>query len=142
MEKIKFLFWQAAMISFGILIGVSIEGLIWHFTGRSFMLTWYQVPSIVLAGVLCSLPSLLLTIAKDWPRKKYIMMVVLHCVLLYIMIMALGFLFKWCDTVAGVIAVTIEFFAVYIFVWAATAWMGFLDQKNINKALDDIRDDE
>ncbi len=141
-EKLKVILMTTMMISFGILVGVSVQGIIWHLSGKSFSMDWCQLLSIVLTGVVCAIPSVLIVIAREWPKKKYIMMIVLHCVLLYAIVMTIGHIFNWFDTAAGAIAVSIEYVVVYAFVWLATLWYGMYDQKNINKALDEIRDEE
>lgn len=142
MKTFKILFWQAMMIVFGIIVGISVQSVIWHLRGKSFMLDWYQIPSLLLTGVVCALPSILLIISVEWPRKKYILMIICHCILLYVIVLSLGWLFKWFDTISGATAITIEYFVVYAFVWLVTKWMGWLDQKNINEVLNNIRDDE
>jgi cbb3-type cytochrome oxidase subunit 3 len=42
----------------------------------------------------------------------------------------------------GFIFMTIIFFMVYVFVWLMTLWFHKRDENQINKALDDIRDEE
>ena len=44
--------------------------------------------------------------------------------------------------VDGFIFMTIIYFAVYAFTWTVTLWFHKRDDKKINKALDDIRDEE
>lgn len=133
---------QSMMISFGILIGLSVECIYYQLIGDSVTLCWYHPVSILIAGALCSIPSLVLYAAKDLPMKKYRISIVLHFLFLFAVVMGMGYLFKWYNHVDGAIFVAIEYIGVYIFVWVASSWIGWIDQNRINDALDSIRDEE
>jgi len=139
MERVKFIFQQSMMISFGILVGMGFEGFIYRDNIR-FM--WYHPISVIFAGIVCSLPTLFLCSENEMSRKKYILRIVLHFISLFAVVMILGKLFRWYTVLEGALFVAGEFVFVYIFVWVATTWMGLRDGKEINNALDDIRDDE
>lgn len=142
MERIKMLFLQSMMISFGILIGLSIQGIIYKSIGDTITLQWYHPLSIVVAGFLCSLPTLLLTSDEHIPKSKYHLRIIIHFIILFIVIMVFGRLVNWYTQLDGAISVAIEFVFIYNFVWVGNAWLGVKDQKKINQALDDIRDEE
>ena len=53
-----------------------------------------------------------------------------------------GWLFKWYTQLDGFIFMTVIYFAVYAFTWIVTLWFHKREDSQINKALDDIRDEE
>lgn len=142
MGRIKWLFQQAMMISFGILVGLSIEAIYYRIIGDSITLAWYHPISILIAGVLCSLPSIFLELTKDLPKNKNRLGIVLHFIFLFIVVMTMGYVFKWYHHFDGALFVAIEYVGVYVFVWLASMWIGLVDEKKINNALDSIRDED
>ncbi len=144
MNKLKLWLEQTMMISFAIFLGIIIEGLVYSFMGDNlsdFNLTWLQLVSVILTGAVCSLPTLF-WLTDDLPRNKFIVRIILHCICLYAVVALFGFVFKWFQNMDGFIFVTIIYFMVYIFVWLVTLWFHKRDENQINKALDDIRDEE
>ena len=144
MNKFKLWFEQTMMISFAIFVGIIIEGLVYSFMGDNladFNLTWLQLVSVILTGAVCSLPTLF-WLTDDLPRNKFIVRIILHCICLYAVVALFGFVFKWFEHMDGFIFMTIIYFMVYIFVWLVTLWFHKRDENQINKALDDIRDEE
>ena len=144
MNKLKLWLEQTMMISFAIFVGIIIEGLVYSFMGDNladFNLTWLQLVSVILTGAVCSLPTLF-WLTDDLPRNKFIVRIILHCICLYAVVALFGFVFKWFQNMDGFIFVTIIYFMVYIFVWLMTLWFHKRDENQINKALDDIRDEE
>lgn len=139
MEKLKYLFQQIMMISFGILIGITVEGI---FYGKEIAFEWYHPLSILMTGVVCSLPGLFLWGGDELPRRKYMFRIVLHFLVLFALVMGIGKLARWYTMWVGALFIAVEFIFVYIFVWVATTWMGHVDGKHINNALDGIRDEE
>lgn len=141
-EKLKALFIQSVLISTGIVGVTSVEAMIYHFSGDSFRLQWYHPISFLLTGVICTLPSLILWGFEEWPRAKFIKRLIAHAIVLYIIVVLMGYLFVWYRVLSGFIYVSIGYFVVYIFVWAANTWISKRDEKEINEALDNIRDEE
>ena len=76
------------------------------------------------------------------PKNKFIVRIVLHCIGLYAIVSVFGWVFKWYTKLDGFIFMSVIFFAVYVFTWIVTLWFHKRDDKQINKALDDIRDEE
>ena len=146
MNKLKLWLEQTMTISFAILVGIIVEGLVytalWGDPLSSFALTWIQLLSIVLTGALCSVPTLFWLTDSDVPKNKFIVRIILHCIGLYVIVSLFGWIFKWYVHLDGFIMVTVIFFLVYAFVWAVTLWFHKRDDNKINKALDDIRDEE
>ncbi len=145
-NKIKLLLLQTMMISFAILFLIVVQGALFHLIFgtplNSFSLDWTQLLSILLSGAVCSVPTVIFLDEDTGKKEKYWPKIVLHCIGLYIVIVLMGYIFKWYTEAAGFIAVSVMFFAIYVFVWFATLWFRKQDDKKINKALDDIRDEE
>lgn len=144
MYKLKLWLEQTMMISFAIFVGIIIEGLVYSFMGDNladFNLTWLQLVSVILTGAVCSLPTLFWLI-DDLSRNKFIVRIILHCICLYAVVSLFGYVFKWFQHMDGFIFMTIIYFMVYVFVWLMTLWFHKRDENQINKALDDIRDEE
>ena len=144
MNKLKLWLEQTMIISFAIFVGIIIEGLVYSFMGDNlsdFNLTWLQLVSVILTGAVCSLPTLF-WLTDDLPKNKFIVRIILHCIFLYAVVALFGFVFKWFQNMDGFIFMTIIYFMVYIYVCLMTLWFHKRDEKQINKALDDIRDEE
>ena len=133
-------------ISFAIYVGIIIEGLVYAMKGdalTSFNLSWLQLVSVIITGAVCSLPTIFwLVTDNDLPKNKYIMRIILHCIGLYAVVSLFGWIFKWYTQIDGFIMITIIFFLVYVFVWCVSLWFHKRDENQINKALEDIRDEE
>jgi hypothetical protein len=134
------------MISFAILVGIIIEGLVYCLFGgdplSEFKLSWIQLLSVVLTGAVCSVPTVIWLTDTDMPKNKFIIRLILHCIGLYAIVIAFGRVFNWYNRLDGFIFMTIIYFLVYIFVWVVSLWFHKRDDNKINKALDDIRDEE
>ncbi len=134
------------MISFAILVGIIIEGLVYCVFGgdplSEFKLSWIQLLSVVLTGAVCSVPTVIWLTDTDMPKNKFIIRLILHCIGLYAIVIAFGRVFNWYNRLDGFIFMTIIYFLVYIFVWVVSLWFHKRDDNKINKALDDIRDEE
>ena len=137
MNKLKMLFTQASFISVGIFLGVGIAQVIYHLMGDEYAPEWYFSLSVILAGIICSLPSLILCVENF---KTYLIAV--HFGILFIAVSLLGFLFKWYTNLIGYFIVMGIFVCVYVFTWFAMLWIYEKDDKAINSALDSIRDEE
>lgn len=133
-------------ISFAILVGIVIEGLIYCLFGGDpldeFKLSWIQLLSVVLTGAVCSVPTVIWLTDFDVPKNKFIVRLILHCIGLYAIVSVFGWIFNWYNKLDGFIFMTIIYFLVYIFVWVVSLWFHKRDDNKINKALDDIRDEE
>ena len=129
MNILKKLFVQSMVISTSILFLNGISAVIQHFRGTDLVLQWYHPLTIVLAGILCAVPTILLRVA-------------LHCLALYAVIAGAGYLFGWYTDTESFLSVSVIFFLVYAFVWLSSLWLDKQDEKKINRALDAIRDEE
>ena len=146
MNKLKLWLEQTMTISFAIYVGIIIEGLVYALKGdalSTFNLSWLQLVSVILTGAVCSLPTVFWLVSDtDIPKNKYIVRIILHCIGLYAVVSLFGWVFKWYTQLGGFIMITIIYFMVYVFVWCVSLWFHKRDENQINKALDDIRDEE
>ena len=142
MNAAKKMFVQSMIISTSILFLNGINAVIQHFAGNDIVLQWYHPISIVLIGVLCALPTVLLLDWEQWDRTTLWFRVALHCLALYAAVTGAGWIFKWYDDAEGFISVSAIFFVIYAFVWLSSHWLDKQDEKKINRALDEIRDSE
>ena len=139
MSKLKIMFLQASFISLGIFLAVGITQVILHFFGNAYATDWYFIISVILAGVLCSLPSFILYIEKI---KPFLIRILIHFILVFVSVSLLGWLFKWYTDIISYASVILIFVFVYVFVWVMTKWFYVKEDKEINSALDSIRDEE
>ncbi len=130
------------MISTAILFLIGIGSAVEFLFGEEISLPWYLPLSIICAGIVCALPSLLLMGFDKWKKKKLIIMIAIHLVVNYLIVAGLGYVFRWYTKVSGFISVSISFVLIYIFVWAASIWTANREVKEINSALEMIRDEE
>ena len=139
MSRLKMLFTQASFISVGIFLGVGVAQIIYHFIGETYAPEWYFNISALFAGIICSLPSLLLCgeNVKHFKARRAV-----HFVILFIAFSLLGFLFNWYSDLLGYAVVMGIFICVYAFTWFAMLWVYKREDKQINAALDSIRDEE
>ncbi|MBR6308911.1 MAG: DUF3021 family protein [Lachnospiraceae bacterium] len=141
MKTLKLILFQGVCISFGILVLVGTGGVIDHFLGENTItFDWYQPMSFVFCGFLGALATLVLTNLDKLTIKQLIVRVVFHCLMLYAAVSFCGYIFKWYSNLYGFIGVSLGFFVIYGFVWFATGYFTKMDEKEINEALNDIRD--
>lgn len=142
MNTAKKVYVQSLTISTAILFLNGILAVIQHFAGNDMVLLWYHPIAIVLTGVFCALPTVLLWDRDQWDRKTLWLRVSLHCLALYAVVVGVGYLFRWYADSEGLAGVSVVFFAVYAFVWLSSHWLDKQDEKKINRALEAIRDRE
>lgn len=146
MSRLKIWLDQTMMISFAILVGIILEGLVYCIIDgaplASFSLSWLQLLSVVLTGALCSIPTVFWLKNLECSKKQFIVRIILHCLGLYVVVSLFGLVFKWFTQISGFIMMTVIFFMVYIFVWIVTLWFYKREDSRINKALEEIRDEE
>jgi len=136
------LFVQSMAITTAILFLNGLNAVIQHFAGNDITLQWYHPITIVLTGVFCALPTVLLQDKDQWDKKKFRIMVTVHCLALYVIVAGAGWIFRWYTDTESFVSVSIIFFLVYAFVWLSSHWLDKQDEKKINHALDTIRDEE
>ena len=142
MSITKKLFVQSMAIASAILFLNGINAVIQHFAGNDITLQWYHPITIILTGIFCALPTILLRDVDQCDRKTFRVRVSVHCLSLYAIVTGAGRLFRWYNDPESFASVSIIFFIVYVFVWLLSHWLDKQDEKKINHALDSIRDDE
>ncbi len=140
MKKSKIIFEQTMMISTGIFFMIGIGGVVSHFTGSEFGLSWYHPLSIIFISFLCSFPTLLLKESEG--GKSSSLRIFLHFLSLLAIVSLAGRIFNWYTKFPGYLSLAVTFVIVYVFVWIASLWMGKVDENKINKALKDFHDEE
>ena len=135
MKRMKLLFEQYVMITAGIVLGIALEAVICRLDGTELQFMWHMPLSIVVAGVLGALPTLLLVDA-DAVRVDYsFWRVILHFFLVFIAIALVGILFAWFGDLRSFLFFTVIFACVYAFVWGGTTLICMHDARIINNAL-------
>ena len=142
MKKIKIVLEQTFMLSFLIQVVMSLEALYSHAMGTTIDFSWYTPISCVLASFLCSLPTLILMTEKELPRPVRRLLPVLHCALVYVLIIGFGYVFHWYSNLTYFIITTIAYFVIYAIVWTLTLLSIKYDEKLINDALLTIQDED
>jgi hypothetical protein len=144
MTKLKILFNQTLMISTAILFGVGVQTFFQYILrGKAdFTWPWYTPLSIVLTGLLCALPTTLLLGAEDGGVKRTLIRNLLHFILVGGVVSLCGYLFSWYDNLADYIPILVMYILIYFFVWVSTLWLMKADEKKINAAIEQFRDEE
>ena len=142
MNITKKIFIQSMAISMSLFLLNGINMVIRHFAGQDIVMLWYHPITIILTGVLCALPTLLLRNMDQWEPKVFVRRVALHGLTLYAVVVGMGRLLGWYEDLGGFRCISVIFWVIYVFVWLSSHWMDKQDEKKINQALDEIRDIE
>jgi hypothetical protein len=144
MTKLKILFNQTLMISTAVLFGVGVQTflrfVLWGQAG--FTWPWYTPLSIVLTGFLCALPTTLILDTEGVSGKKALLRNLVHFILVGGVVSLCGYLFGWYESPADYIPILIMYILIYFFVWFSTLWLLKADEKKINEAIEQLRDEE
>ncbi|MCR4690506.1 MAG: DUF3021 domain-containing protein [Lachnospiraceae bacterium] len=143
-KKLQIIFSQTMMISTAILFGVGVQMLIYHlaYGTEDLHWPWYLPLTFVFSGFLCALPTMALLYDDEISAKQLGIREAIHFVLVGVLVSLCGYLFQWYETVAEYIPILIMYVVIYFFVWIATIWLMKRDEKMINAALEEIRDEE
>lgn len=143
MNKMKLIFQQTLMISSGILFGLGIQAMIRYFAEGQEYFTWqWYIPlTVVLTGFLTSLPSLIY-LSDEKKEGKQTGKVILHFLAVGAMVSLAAYLFDWYETIYEYLIILLMYVLIYNFVWIGTMWIRKSDDRKINEALADIRDEE
>lgn len=142
MKKFKLILEQTFMLSFLIQVVMTLESLYAHFTDGVITFSWYVPLSVVLASFACSLPTLILMTERELPKLLRRLLPLIHCVLLYCLVMGMGYLFRWYTTFTYFIVTSISYFVIYALVWTFSLFLNKYDEKLINDALLAIQDED
>lgn len=145
MNKIKIIFSQTLMISTGILFSIGVQNAILHFIygTQEVAWEWYIPLTIVLGGFLCALPTLIILYAWDSVGNvKFTIGTIIHFICEGGIVTLCGYVFGWYKSWSGYWPILIMYVVIYFFVWIATVWIAKNDEKKINEAIKDLRDEE
>lgn len=144
MNKAKMIFNQTLMISTGILFGVGVQTAIQYLASgkSSFQWQWYIPLSIILAGFLCALATLFLTYEEVSGKSVGYIKTIMHFIAVLAIVSLCGYLFGWYTSLDEFIPIVFMYVVIYAFVWISSTWIMKSDEKKINKAIDEIRDEE
>ncbi len=138
----KNMFQQMLMITFGVSCSLALLAVYFAIRGETVTFSMRHMISPVVTGVICPWSSLVLDKVMLKPQKQFLIGVAIHFLITLGIVMGLGYLFQWYTGMSGAVAVLIDFVIIYGFVWAGSYWMGVINQRKINSALDSIRDEE
>ena len=132
------------MISVGILLGMGLKTVVLYLINGEDMINWqWFIPiSIVIMGFLCALPSLILYWVDENKKISAPLAEGLHCVAVFVIVSLGGYLFQWYTNLREYLFIVFLYVVIYGAVWAYTIWMWKSDEKKINRAIDEIRDEE
>ena len=144
MSKAKLIYNQTLMISTGILLGMGMRTVVLFFTNGEELIhwQWFTPISIIITGLLCALPSLILYWADENTKVSIKLAEVLHCISVFLVVTLCGYMFKWYTNLREYLFIMLLYVLIYGAVWVYTIWMFRADEKKINQAIDEIRDEE
>ena len=135
---IKLLVIQAVIVSFCIVFGNAIISVIAHFLGHNITYSWYFPASVILTGILSALPTLIFYIK----RLPFIAKIIIHFVLLLGVISLAQIIFGLSFELLDMISLYSIFIITYGLVWIISYQINKLDERNINKLLEESKDSE
>ena len=68
--------------------------------------------------------------------------ILLHFIFLFLVVAGCGYLFGWYETPGELAVIGGMYVLIYVFVWAGSLWVSKADEKKINEAISEIRDEE
>lgn len=144
MNKVKLIYNQTLMISTGILFAMGIRTVVLYFLNGEYMVNWqWYIPiSMIIAGFLCALASLILYREDDNKKVNEYVTKGIHFVLVYGIVSLCGYIFRWYTNLREYLFIVMLYVIIYVCVWVYSIWMFKNDEKIINKAIDEIRDEE
>lgn len=144
MNKVKLIFNQTLMISTAILFGIGVENVFYllKFGDKTMTWPWYIPLSIVFTGFLCSLPTLLIIDMDNLSEKRCRIRIFLNFISVGAIVSLSGFIFDWFNSLTDYLIIVVMYVLIYIFVWVATLWILKNEEKKINAAIKDFRDEE
>lgn len=146
MKKLKYIGFQTLLISFLMLCVITLEGVLNYFFGTPLSFSWYIPLSILIVSILCSLPTaVLLWLQENESTRRPLfskLAPVLHFLLLAVIVMGGGYLFRWYSSFPYFCATLLSYIIIYALVWIITLSLVKKDDRLINEALKKIRDEE
>ena len=142
MKKTKLILEQTFMLSFLMQVVMGLEALYSYLINDPVSFSWYIPLTTLLASFLCSLPTLIFMTERELPKALQRTLPLLHCLLLYVLVMGMGYLFHWYSTLTYFLVTSVSYFVIYTLVWTFSNFLKKYDEKLINDALLTIRDED
>ena len=148
MDKIKFIFMQTLMISTAIFFGLGIKAFVnyMRFGEESAYIVWpwYLLLAIILVGFLCALPTnFILALYDDYMGRMVAgVRISLHFLCVLAILSFFGYLFHFYESINDYMVILLMYVIIYVFVWATSLWINKTEDKKMNEAIEEIRDEE
>ena len=143
MERLKTFIMTTLLVSFLTLSSLAVRVVIYFVQNKEFfMLESWQVPAVILLGLLTAISTTCLLFTKDTERVRWNARIACHFVICGILVMVFGRLFGWYEGISGAVTMFVNYVIVYALVWIGNYFLIKKDERQINKALKDIRDEE
>ena len=132
------------MISTAILFGLGLEAVINRFLYGDMQIIWewYNPLTIIFTGFLCSVPTVILLDSERSSKAGVFVKIGLHFLVVLGVVSLCGRLFGWYQSLSGFLLLALMYILIYLFVWIATYWLVKTNDNKINKALNEVRDEE
>lgn len=140
--KIKLIVEQMLIITFLVLIVITIEMTCEYLNGENPLIEWYIPHSIILCGILTSIPTILIFKSENASKKVARLLTGVHFILCFGITMLIGYLFGWYTKFEYAVSCAISYLVIYTLVWAISIYLRKYEAGMINDALDKIRDEE
>ena len=120
-------------------LGMGLNDILLGYPPQTFIRT---IIAKFIMGFLCALPSLILYWVDENKKISAPLAEGLHCVAVFVIVSLGGYLFQWYTNLREYLFIVFLYVVIYGAVWAYTIWMWKSDEKKINRAIDEIRDEE
>ena len=129
------------MVSFLITIVMGVTELVEYLTtGAFYPLEGWQPLSIIIVGICTAIPTILLLVSEN--EKTWRLRVVLHFIIVLVIVMISGYVFNWYRGISGGVIMFVEFVVIFSLVWVGNNMILKYEENIVNKALENIRDEE
>ena len=141
MERFKLFLTTTMMVSFLITIVMGLTELVEYLTtGAFYPLEGWQPLSIIIVGICTAIPTILLLVSEN--EKTWRLRVVLHFIIVLVIVMISGYVFNWYRGISGGVIMFVEFVVIFSLVWVGNNMILKYEENIVNKALENIRDEE
>ena len=141
MERFKLFLTTTMMVSFLITIVMGVTELVEYLTtGAFYPLEGWQPLSIIIVGICTAIPTILLLVSEN--EKTWRLRVVLHFIIVLVIVMISGYVFNWYRGISGGVIMFVEFVVIFSLVWVGNNMILKYEENIVNKALENIRDEE
>lgn len=137
-ESIRFVVMNFFVITVGVLFVISLATTL---VGVEYYPTEYPW-MILLTGLLTSFPALIYHSKKELSEKQLKVRFVIHFIVVAGIVMTLGYIWKWYESLGYAVIVFLMYMFVYAIVMAYSYFIQYRTAISINKALKDFNANE